>query len=91
MFINTCIKTDNEAETGTLEVTGKGDISVRNTGGSSASEGGMGSGSDDDREKRDLSKPGKKSGSAKSDDDDSDTFNPIKKKVKEAEKASGKD
>lgn len=91
MFINTCIKTNNKAEKGTLEITGKGDIRVRNTGGSSASEGGLGSSSDDDREKGDLSKPGSKSGNAKADDDDPNTFDPIKKSIKEAEKNSGKD
>ncbi len=53
MFINTCTTTNNETETGTLEVTGTGDIRTRNTGGSSASEGGLGSSSDDDREKGD--------------------------------------
>ncbi len=91
MFINTCTTTNNETETGTLEVTGTGDIRTRNTGGSSASEGGLGSSSDDDREKGDLSQPGSKSGNAKADDDDPNTFDPVKKSVKEAEKTSGKD
>ncbi|MEJ7681453.1 MAG: hypothetical protein WKG06_27100 [Segetibacter sp.] len=80
-----------ETETGTLEITGTGIITVRNTGGSSASEGGMGSDSDDDKTKGDISKSGgAKSGNRASDKDDSDiTFDPIKKNVREAEKEQG--
>lgn len=76
---------------GTIEVTGTGRMVVTNTGGSSASEGGMGSGSGDDREKGSLSKPGEKSGSATTDDETDTTFDPIKKNVKEAEKSKDKD
>ncbi len=88
------IITENfETETGALEVTGTGEIRIKNTGGSSASEGGMGSGSDDDKAKGDLTKPGEnKSDNSKSSDDDSDTsFDPIKKNVREKEKAADKD
>jgi hypothetical protein len=81
-----------DVQKGTLEVNGEGKINIRNTGGSSASEGGMGSGNDDDREKGDLSKPGEKSGTPTTKDDEGDTtFDPIKKNIKEAEKSSDKD
>lgn len=72
-----------------FEVDGQGRIVITNTGGASASEGGMGSGSDDDREKGSLSKPGEKSGTASSNDDTS--LDPIKKGAKEAEKSNGKE
>lgn len=79
-------------QTGTLSIDGTGQLVITNTGGSSASEGGMGSGSDDDTEKGSLSKPGEKSGSASRNDEDEDlTFDPIKKNVKEAEKARDKE
>ncbi len=65
------------------EVIGTGELSVKNTGGSSAGDGGMGSGSKDDTEKGDLVKPGEKSGTTSNDDD---AFDPIKKSVKEAER-----
>lgn len=79
-------------QTGTLSIDGTGQLVITNTGGSSASEGGMGSGSDDDTEKGSLSKPGEKSGSASGNDEDEDlTFDPIKKNVKEAEKARDKE
>lgn len=81
-----------ETETGTLEVTGTGEIRITNTGGSSASEGGMGSDSDDDKAKGDLTKPGEdKSGNSKSSDDSDTAFDPIKKNVREKEKAAAKD
>jgi hypothetical protein len=83
---------DTDRTLGTLEVTGTGMLRITNTGGSSASEGGMGSGSDDDREKGSLSKPGEKSGSGSSSPDDSDTsFDPIKKNIKEAERNPDKE
>ena len=44
-----------EVETGTLEVSGTGRLLVVNTGGSSSSEGGMGSGKSEDKVKGDLS------------------------------------
>lgn len=85
------LTTEYDVQPGKLEVTGTGKLVIRNTGGSSASEGGMGSGSDDDTEKGSLSKPGDKSGHATSNDDEDTTFDPIKKSVKEAEKARDKD
>ncbi|HEX8277516.1 MAG TPA: hypothetical protein VF540_02435, partial [Segetibacter sp.] len=74
-----------DTQRGTLSIDGTGELVITNTGGSSASEGGMGSGSDDDTEKGSLSKPGEKSGSASRNDEDEDlTFDPIKKNIKEA-------
>lgn len=83
----------DRAETGTLEITGTGEIRVRNTGGSSASEGGMGSDSEDSKAKGDLAKPADgKGGNLGAGDDDSDiTFDPIKKNVRKAEKEQDKD
>lgn len=80
-------------ELGTLEITGTGEIRIWNTGGSSASEGGMGSDSDDSKAKGDLTKPADgKGGNLSSGDDDSDiTFDPIKKNVRKAEKEQDKD
>jgi hypothetical protein len=80
-----------DVEKGDLTITGTGNMVITNTGGSSASEGGMGSGSDDDTEKGSLSKPGEKSGQASSNDDEDLTLDPIKKSVKEAEKARDKE
>ena len=90
---NSPISFDINIETGALEVTGVGQIRVINTGGSSASEGGMGSDSDDDKAKGDLTKPdGGKTGNISGDEDDDDTaFDPIKKNVRQAEKKAGKD
>lgn len=46
-------------EPGSMEVSGGSKLIITNTGGSSASEGGMGSGGDtDEKEKGELSKPG---------------------------------
>ncbi len=80
----------SEFEISNFEVDGTGRIIITNTGGASASEGGMGTGSDDDREKGSLSKPGEKSGSATTDDEDT-TFDPIKKNAREAEKERDKE
>lgn len=74
-----------------LEVTSTGKLVITNTGGSSASEGGMGSGSADDTEKGSLGAPGEKSGSATANDDSDDTFDPLKKSIKEADKANEKE
>jgi hypothetical protein len=82
---------ENDLLPGEAQVTGTGKLVITNTGGSSASEGGMGSGSEDDREKGSLTKPGEKSGSASADDEDDTTFDPIKKGAKEAEKARDKE
>jgi len=78
---------------GTLEVNGFGEIEIRNTGGSSASEGGMGNDNQDDKAKGDLSKMGGNTGeSIRGDESESDiSFDPIKKNVREAEKAADKD
>lgn len=87
------VRDDFEIETGGLEVTGTGEIRVVNTGGSSASEGGMGSDSDDDKSKGEVTLPGgEKTGTVAGDEDDQDTsFDPIKKNVREAEKKADRD
>lgn len=84
----TVISEDQEIETGSLEVTGTGEMKITNTGGSSASEGGMGSDSDDNEAKGDLTKPGGGKTRIKDTDaeDDDTSFDPIKKNVREAEK-----
>lgn len=88
---NGCINTETcgnvEIEIGTLEITGTGIIRVRNTGGSSASEGGMGTGTDDDKEKGELNKKGVEPGKSLDDSEDF-TLDPIKKNVRENEKSS---
>jgi hypothetical protein len=78
-------------QVGCYEVTGIGNLQIINTGGSSSSEGGMGSGSDDDQSKGDLSKSGDKSGSSKVNEEE--TFDPIGKNIreKERENESGKE
>lgn len=77
----------------TLEVIGTGEIKIINTGGSSASEGGMGNDNTDDKAKGDLTKPGEEKGeSMRGDESELDTsWDPIKKSVREAEKASGRE
>ncbi len=89
----TVIGENFETENGTLEVTGAGEMRVTNTGGSGASEGGMGSDSDDDTAKGDITKPGgeKIAGTPGDEDEEDITFDPIKKNVREAEKKAGKD
>lgn len=79
-------------QAGGLSVDSSGNLVITNTGGSSAGDGGMGSGSDDDTEKGNLQKPGEKSGSATSNEDDEDvTFDPLKKNAREAEKERSKE
>lgn len=77
----------------TLEVNGIGEIQIRNTGGSSASEGGMGNDNEDDKAKGELSKIGGKAGENMTGDETEDdtSFDPIKKNVREAEKARDKE
>lgn len=71
-----------------FEIDGTGNLIITATGGSSASEGGMGNSNDEDKAKGDLSSPN----SDKSDSDMDDTsFDPIKKNVREVEKEGKKD
>jgi hypothetical protein len=80
-----------ENQPGLLEVSGTGKLQITNTGGASSSEGGMGSGSDDDQSKGDLAKSGDKGGSSKVNEEE--TFDPIGKNIREKEKEneSGKE
>lgn len=82
-----------EEGNGTLEVDGTGQMTVTNTGGSSASEGGMGNDNMDDKSKGELKKTGEQPGeSMRGDESEEDTrFDPIKKNVREAEKRVDKD
>lgn len=70
-------------------VTGTGNIHIFNTGGASSSEGGMGSGNDNDTSKGDLSKPGERTGNSPVDKDTEEGFDPIGKNIKENEKEAG--
>ena len=76
-----------ETETGMLEVSGTGNLRIVNTGGSSASEGGMGSGNDEEKEKGEIDTE-----SSKKEKDEADTtFDPIKRNVREKEREAEKD
>lgn len=85
-FITTIYREeDNEQTAATnLEVSGTGALIVTNTGGSSASEGGVGSGSNTETEKGELSGAG-------NDKKEDDTFDPIKRNVEKAEKENPAD
>ena len=63
-----------------------GHLTVLNTGGTGASEGGMGSGNESGKEKGTVSKPG--DSATKSDDKEDNGFDPVKKDI---EKAQGED
>ncbi|MDB5193290.1 MAG: hypothetical protein JWQ96_2853 [Segetibacter sp.] len=76
-------------EAGHIEVTGTGEIRIVNTGGSSAGEGGMGSGHKEDTSKGDLTKAGEKSGTTATEEDNG--FDPIGKGIKEKEKLQDKE
>jgi hypothetical protein len=89
--ITTIEKQKFAIEASDYEVSGIGEIRIRNTGGASSSEGGMGSGSDDDKSKGDLSKSGDRSGNAASTENEDDTFDPIGKNIKEKERQADKD
>ncbi|MDB5245716.1 MAG: hypothetical protein JWQ40_110 [Segetibacter sp.] len=83
---------EQQVATAPLEITGTGKIRVVNTGGSSASEGGMGNDNQGD-EKGTISKPGEKGSSKSAGMTTSDeTFDPIKKEaIEETKERSGKD
>ena len=78
-----------DTEYASFEIDGSGKLVIKNTGGSSASEGGMGSSSDDDTAKGDLAKEGEKSGT-KSTDNTDDKWDPIGKNIKEKENDANK-
>ena len=84
------LKDCSEALSNSFEIDGSGKLTIVNTGGQSAGEGGMGSSSDDDTAKGDLSKPGEKSGT-KSGDGEDDKWDPIGKNIKEKEKDADND
>ena len=82
-FITTIYRQDENEEptpASNLEVSGTGALIATNTGGSSASEGGVGSDSGTETEKGELNKNEDSSTTEK------DTFDPIKRNVEKAEK-----
>lgn len=75
---------NNTLEISNVEVTGAGKLQIVNTGGSSAAEGGMGSSNEDDRGKDDNATTSGGTTSGK-DAGNPESFDPIKKNVKEKE------
>ena len=78
----------NFIELSRYEVSAAGRINIMNTGGSSASEGGMGSSSKSSEEKGTVSGPDQKNntkGNTKSDNSSENSFNPIKEDIEKAE------
>jgi hypothetical protein len=73
-----------EWERESFEVDGTGKLQIINSGGTSASEGGMGSGSKDEKEKGDLRQPltGEKGGTPNSDMEEH--WDPVKENIDEA-------
>ncbi len=73
-----------EGETGSFEIDGTGKLQIINSGGTSAAEGGMGSGSKDEKEKGDLRQPltGEKGGTPNSDMEEG--WDPVKENIEEA-------
>lgn len=86
-IINMTITENNwEWESDTFEIDGTGKLQIINTGGTSASEGGMGSGSESSKEKGDLqgNLQGDKGGTANGDSDTGTGWDPMKKHIEEA-------
>lgn len=73
-----------EWETGSFEIDGSGKLHITSSGGTSASEGGMGSGSKSEKEKGDLQQPltGEKGGTPNSDMENK--WDPVKENIDEA-------
>jgi len=82
---------ETDWETGQLEIDGTGKLQITNTGGTSAAEGGMGSGSKDEIEKGDLKQPlsGEKGGKPNTDLEKG--WDPIKENIDEATAKRDKD
>lgn len=75
-----------------LEIDGSGRLQIVNTGGSSAAEGGMGSGSDNEKEKGDLTSNMEETGSTKTANDPNKSWDPVKDNIdEETSKRSGKE
>jgi hypothetical protein len=76
--------------TSQFAIDGTGKLQITDTGGASAAEGGMGSSSDNEKEKGDLNQPlsGEKGGKANTDSDSG--FDPVKENIDKAtEKSKG--
>src|SRR4051794_33186842 len=78
-------------ETGLFEIDGTGKLQIINSGGTSAAEGGMGSGSKDEKEKGDLKQPltGEKGGTPNKDMEKG--WDPVKENIDEATAKRNKD
>jgi hypothetical protein len=82
-----CIS-ENYIELSRYEVSAAGRINIMSSGGTSASEGGMGSGSKSSEEKGTVSGPDQKNntkGNTKSDNSSENSFDPIKEDIEKAE------
>ncbi|TKK68565.1 hypothetical protein FC093_10610 [Ilyomonas limi] len=73
-----------EWETGLFEIDGTGKLQITSTGGTSAAEGGMGSGSESEKEKGDLQEPSSSEKGGKPNTDPNTGFDPVKENIDEA-------
>jgi hypothetical protein len=78
-------------EFGSLEIDGTGKLQVTNSGGTSAAEGGMGSGSESEKEKGDLKGPLHDEKGGKPNTDSNTGFDPVKENIDEATAKRNKD
>lgn len=76
---------NNSIELSNLVVTTSGKLEILNSGGSSASEGGMGSGSKSETEKGQVDKH---ENQKQTDTESKNTFDPVKKDIDKAEQAN---
>jgi hypothetical protein len=81
------IQWENDA----FEIDGTGKLKITNTGGTSAAEGGMGSGSESEKEKGDLQEPSSGEKSGKPNTDPNTGFDPVKENIDEATAKRNKD
>jgi len=82
---------ETEWETGLFEIDGTGKLQITNTGGTSAAEGGMGSGSESEKEKGELQDPSSGEKGGKPNTDSNTGFDPIKENIDEATAKRNKD
>lgn len=82
---------DVQQETGLLNVDATGNLVIVNTGGSDAAAGGMGSGSKDKTDKRDISDIKGNATTDKGRSDDAGSSDPVGKEIKKAEEEVGHD
>ncbi len=75
------VKNLNVVKSAAMHVSAEGILKILNTGGSSAAEGGMGTGADEDTEKGEIQKENQQEVR----ENNEDHFDPIKKNVERAE------